>query len=83
MSWAQRTAAIEAGDTVAYSRTWLQSTGQLTGDTPFARGRVKALIPLGSLVLAEIEWNTPNLPERVNVKNLSHVNDGQVMDGNP
>ncbi len=83
MSWARRTAAIAAGDTVAYSRTWLQSTGQLTGDTPFARGRVKSLISLGSLVLAEIEWDTPDLPERVNVKNLSRVKDGQVMDRNP
>ena len=75
MSWTRRTAAIAAGDTVAYSRTWLQSTGQLTGHTPFARGRVKSLIPLGSLILAEIEWNTPDLPQRVNVKNLSHAND--------
>ena len=83
MSWTRRTAAIGAGDTVAYSRTWLQSTGQVTGDVPFARGRVKSLIPLGSLVLAEIEWNTPDLPERVNVKNLSRVKDGQVMDRDP
>jgi hypothetical protein len=82
MSWVKRISPIRAGDTVAYSKTWLQSTGQLTGEIPFARGRVMSLIPLGSLVLAEIEWNTPNLPERVNVKNLSHVNEGQVMDGN-
>jgi len=83
MTWAKRTSAIQAGDTVAYAKAWLQSTGQQTGDTPFARGRVKCLVPLGSLVLAEIEWDTPDLPNRVNVKNLSRVKDGQVMDLDP
>ncbi len=83
MSWTQRTAAIEAGDTVAYSKAFLQSTGQQTGDAPFARGQVKSVIPLGSMLLAEIEWNTPDLPQRVNVKNLSRVKDGQVLDRDP
>ena len=66
----------------AWKKPWPSlASSEFSGEIPFARGRVKSLIPLGSLVLAEIEWNTPNLPERVNVKNLSHVNDGQVMDG--
>ena len=80
MSWAKRTASIEAGDTVAYSKQWLRSTGQMTGDAPFARGQVTGLVSLGSLVLAEIAWDKPDLPTRVNVKNLSRVNRGQVMD---
>lgn len=84
MSWAKRTATIQAGDRVAYSKQWLQSTGQLTGDVPSARGKVTGLVPLGSsLVLAEIEWDLPDLPTRVNVKNLSRVDRGQVMDRDP
>jgi len=80
MTWAKKTAAIQPGDTVAYSKQWLQSTGQLTGDAPFARGKVTGLVPLGSLMLADIEWDKPDLPTRVNVKNLSRVKSGQVMD---
>ena len=84
MSWAKRTAAIQPGDIVAYSKQWLQSTGQLTGDVPLARGKVTGLVPLGpSLILAEIAWDQPDLPGRVNVKNLSRVKDGHVMDLDP
>jgi hypothetical protein len=53
--WASKAGAINVGDTVAYSKTFLQSTGQYTGDVPHA----------------EIEWNKPDLPRRVHVKNLS------------
>jgi len=82
MSWVKRITPIRAGDIVTYSKIWLHSTRQLTGEISVARGRVKSLIPFGSQVLAEIEWNAPNLPQRVNVKNLSHANDVQVLDGN-
>jgi hypothetical protein len=65
---------IQIGDTVGYSKSFLQSTGQYTGDAPFARGMVIALVPLGTeIILAEIEWDKPDLPTRVNVKNLSTV----------
>ena len=81
MGWTKRTAKVQVGDTVAYSRQFLQSTGQLTGDTPFARGKVTELTTLGSLVLAEVAWaGGVDLPARVNVKNLSRVKDGVVMD---
>ena len=70
--WVKRTQKIEVGDTVAYSKTFLQSTGQYTGDVPHARGKVTALVPVGKeITLAEIEWDTPGLPDRVNVKNLT------------
>ncbi|MDA7980151.1 MAG: hypothetical protein MPJ50_15400 [Pirellulales bacterium] len=73
-SWKERTQPVQVGDTVGYSKAFLQSTGQYAGDIPFARGKVTALHPVGSeTVLAEIEWDRPNIPTRVNVKNLSTV----------
>lgn len=70
--WRKRTQTIRAGDTVGYSKAFLQSTGQLTGDVPLARGSVIALHTIGQdVVLAEINWDRPGLPERVNVRNLS------------
>lgn len=72
--------AVKPGDQVAYSKKFLQSTGQYTGDAPFARGKVTRIVPLGSLTLAQIEWNVPDLPNRVNVANLSRVKDGVVLD---
>jgi hypothetical protein len=70
--WARRTRKIQVGDTVAYSKEFLRSTGQYTGDVPHARGQVTALISLGGdVTLAEITWDTPDLPKRVNIKNLT------------
>ena len=79
-SWQQRTAAIKVGDKIAYSKQWLQSTGQLTGDTPHARGTVQSIEPVGELHLAVIKWDTPDLPDRVNIRNLSRVQNGVIMD---
>jgi len=72
-SWRERTQAIQVGDIVGYSKQFLQSTGQYTGDAPFARGQVVALHPLGDIILAEIQWDKPDLPDRVNVRNLSTI----------
>ena len=70
--WRTRSQPIQVGDIVGYSQAFLQSTGQYTGDAPFARGKVIGLHPLGTeTILAEIEWDKPDLPCRVNVKNLS------------
>lgn len=71
MNWQKRTQLVKAGDTVAYSKAFLQSIGVYTGDMPQARGKVTALISVGKdVALAEIDWNLPDLPARVNVKNL-------------
>lgn len=64
---------IEIGARVAYSKAFLQSTGQYTGDAPHARGIVTAIVPMGGLTLASVEWDKPDLPGRVNVKNLSTI----------
>ncbi len=72
--WKTRSQPIQVGEIVGYSKAFLQSTGQYTGDAPFARGKVIALHPLGAeTILAQIEWDKPDLPDRVNVKNLSTV----------
>jgi len=80
MTWAERTSPIKVGDQVAYSKAFCQSTGQLTGDTPHARGKVVELQPLGQTMLAVIDWGNPGLPTKVNVKNLSVVRNGQVIE---
>jgi hypothetical protein len=80
MRWTERTGAVKVGDTVMYSRAWLRSTGQFTGDICFARGTVNELQPLGEVTLAVIDWGGADLPEKVNVKNLSRVTERGVMD---
>lgn len=80
MSWAERSRAIQVGDRVAYSAAWLRSTGQFTGDAPFARGVVTRLIPQGQTTLAEIDWGTSDLPTTVNVANLSRVTDKGIRE---
>lgn len=80
-SWKDRTQPIKVGDIVGYSKAFLQSTGQLTGDAPFARGKVLDIQPLGAdILLAEIEWDKPDLPNRVNVKSLSTIKQIQLGD---
>jgi hypothetical protein len=71
MSWQERTQTVKVGDSVAYSKAFLQSISALTGDLPRARGKVTELISVGTdVTLAAIDWNLPDLPARVNVKNL-------------
>ncbi|HWY87125.1 MAG TPA: hypothetical protein VNX28_10390 [Gemmataceae bacterium] len=73
MTWTKRTQPLKVGDKVAYSKAFLQSTGSYTGDIPHARGEVTALISIGETTLAEITWDKPDLPAKVNVKNLVSV----------
>jgi hypothetical protein len=81
MNWKDRTKnGIEVGDKVCYSRQFLQNTGQLTGDVPFARGVVTKIVPLGETSLAEIDWDTPDLPARVNTANLSKVTEKGISE---
>lgn len=68
------------GDTVAYRADFLRSIGCYTGDMPQARGVVTDLVPLGETTLAKIEWDLEDLPEKVNVKNLSRVTERGVLE---
>jgi hypothetical protein len=73
MAWAERTQSIKIGDKVGYSHAFLKSTGQHTGSVPFAKGTVTDLVTFGSATLALVDWDTPDMPERVNVANLARV----------
>jgi hypothetical protein len=75
----QHAASLKVGDRVRYSRNFLRSTGQYTGDVPFAKGRIVGFEVLGPVSdpdvtkLAEIDWENCDCPPRVNVYNLSRV----------
>lgn len=45
---------VKIGDRVMYSREWLRSTAQYTGEVPFRRGTVTKLNPFG---LATVAWD--------------------------
>ena len=62
---------LAVGDTVAYTAQWLRSTGEYVGPLGHAKGHIVALDLLGgSLVLATVDWDTEEAPNRVNVANL-------------
>jgi hypothetical protein len=57
-------------DTVAYSQSFIDSQNRYPTNIPKAQDKVKALHYVRNLTLAEIEWDRPALPKRVNVKYL-------------
>ena len=60
------------GSKVKYSAKWLKSTGQYTGAICFAIGIITELQTVGArLTLARIDWDCPDIPERVNIANLT------------
>lgn len=62
---------ITIGSYVKYSRNWLKSTGNFTGNLPRGIGKVINIEKLGKdLQLAIIQWNYKDIPDKVNVKNL-------------
>ena len=64
--------AIQVGDTIAYTQKFLERHSQYRSDMAAAQGQVKALHRLESgTILADIEWDKPGLPKRVNVKNVT------------
>ena len=75
MTWAARSQPIKVGDKVAYSAAFLRSIACFTGELPHGRGTVTALhVVSPEVILAEINWGgNPEIPTRVNVRNLSRV----------
>lgn len=65
-------AQVREGDVVMYARAWLRSTGQLTGDVPFRRGRVVRVEGwLGKpAALATVQWDGARYESRALVCNL-------------
>ena len=66
----EATSSLKVGDKVQYTKAWLRSTGMYTGDIPRAKGIIKKIEPLGQTALAHIKWDKPDVPPKVNVKNL-------------
>jgi hypothetical protein len=66
---------INIGDTVAYTNAFLDRQSRYHPDMLSAHGKVTALHHLkkGEL-FADIEWNKPHLPKRVNIKFLIRQN---------
>ena len=59
------------GDTVAYSQNFIARQHRYPDNMPSARGKVNVLHRLDTgIIMADIEWNEPGLPKRVNTKNL-------------
>lgn len=68
----KRTKEFKVGDVVAYCERFINRIGQEFTNVKAARGKVMALITVHEeLVMAEIEWDTPYLPKRVDVRNLT------------
>ncbi len=60
---------FSTGDTVMFSRNFLKSTSQHTGEKPFLVGNVQTIEDLGGCVLAFIKWSN-GTSGKVNIKNL-------------
>ncbi|QVL31634.1 hypothetical protein KIH39_22750 [Telmatocola sphagniphila] len=81
MSWSERTAKIQVGDKVAFSKRYCQSSGQVTGEIPFARGVVQELKAMGpEFVLATVKWDNPDIGEKVAASNLVRVTEKGILD---
>jgi hypothetical protein len=63
--------AIQVDDTVVYADSFLDRHGKFHIDMLSAQGRVKALPHVHYLTFADIKWDKPYLPKRVNVKYLN------------
>ena len=68
MSRASREQAVQVGDTVAYSRRFLQSIACFTGNMPQARGKVTALTTYERTDTSLTFWDSPNASGEVSMK---------------
>jgi hypothetical protein len=65
---------VEIGQKVAYSVQFLRSIGESHGEMAHARGVVKEIAYITpTLVLAKIDWQGADMPDKVNVCNLAKV----------
>lgn len=71
---------MKVGDHVMYSVTFLRSIACYTGDMPRAVGKIIGFVQLGDITLAEVDWDR-EMPNRVNVKNLSLLVNGDNCGG--
>lgn len=65
---------MKVRDRVQYKAEFCRNTGIYTGNLPRAKGRIISINDLGSsLKIAKIKWDLPDVPEKVNVKNLQVI----------
>ena len=65
--------ALQVGDVVGYSASFLRSTGMYTGEEPGMRGTVTGFEEIShGFVLARVNW-TGHGTRKVNCKNLAKV----------
>lgn len=70
---------LKIGDRVGYSKAFLQSIGEVTGDMPQARGIITAIATFGGASgteVAKISWEgyaAGEMPASVNTANLWKV----------
>jgi hypothetical protein len=63
---------IQIGDTVAYTDSFLDRQSRHHRNMASAHGKVLALHYLKTgTILADIQWDKPGLPKRVNIKYLA------------
>jgi hypothetical protein len=75
---------IEVGAIVAYTKAFLSRHNHYSSDMPTAQGRITALHQLDNgTILADIQWNKPGLPKRVNLKHLTFLNPAPISQGAP
>ena len=65
--------ALQIGDNVAYSASFLRSIACYAGDMAHARGVITDIKPLGERQLVSIDWDRPDIPTKVISANLAIV----------
>lgn len=73
MSWQDRVKGIQVGERVQLSRQWVKENRRTGTDLAKAEGVVTAIEDHDGRRLATIEWDRPEVPDLVNVLNLSRV----------
>lgn len=78
MTWADRINAVQIGDTVRFTRQWLRENDRTGTDLAKTKGTVTAIQDEDGYRLATVEWDKPDIPDLVNVLNLSKEKQRQV-----
>ena len=65
---------IQVGDSARYRGDFLRSIGAYSGPLGWAKGTVTELQTLSAdATLAAVAWDNPDMPAKVNVKNLERT----------
>lgn len=73
MSWGHRHMGIQPGDTVSFSRRWIEEHDRAEGHLDAAKGLVIKIERTDGRTLASVAWDRPGLPDMVNTLNLSKI----------